>query len=70
MTDREMKELKESVKRIETALCGDESAGITGIVKKVFRHEKQITALQRIVWVLTGAVTTLSIVWTVFKEIL
>ena len=68
MTSKEAQDLKDMVRRIEVAICGDEAAGITGIIKKVVRHEKQITALQRLVWILTGAVTMLTVIWAVFKE--
>jgi len=33
-------QLEQSVKRIETAVCGDETAGITGLVKRVAKLEK------------------------------
>jgi len=39
----ELENIKISIKRIETAVCGDENAGIEGLAKKVSRHEKLLT---------------------------
>ncbi len=58
----------EKMNRVETALCGDEAAGITGIVKKVVRHEKKLAWMERMVWSIGGAVTLLTILWAVFSE--
>lgn len=57
MTGEEFIDLKQSVNRIETAILGDEAAGIEGMVKKVDRHEKMISSGQKIIWLVLGGGT-------------
>lgn len=42
-----LRQLRESNTRIETALMGDEKAGIEGVVKKLGRHDKYISNSKR-----------------------
>jgi hypothetical protein len=58
----------EKMNRIETALCGDEKAGITGVVPKLKRHEKKLLVIERAMWSIGGAVTLLTVLWAVFSE--
>jgi hypothetical protein len=58
----------EKMNRIEIALCGDEKAGITGVVPKVKRHEKKLAVIERAMWSIGGAVALLTVLWAVFSE--
>ena len=44
----EFNKLKESVARIELAVCGDHEMGNPGIVVKVQDHEKRIDTIERL----------------------
>lgn len=72
VTKKEFKELADSVKRIETALLGDEGMKITGMASKVEKHEKYVeSAKSRFAWA-TGASAgigfSLSAVWEYIKQ--
>ncbi len=58
----------EKMNRIETAVCGDEKAGITGVVPKVKQHEKRLNTIERVMWSIGGAVTLLTVIWAIFTE--
>lgn len=62
MNDKEFSDLKSMVERIYTAIVGDKDAGITGLAHKVDRHERQISALNKIVWMLAGAAMLVGII--------
>lgn len=68
MTNKETADLMVMIRRIETAILGDCEAGVEGMVKKVDRHEKQLQTIQRILWVGTGVVSVIALLWTLFKE--
>ena len=63
----ELQKLKESVERIELAICGDEKNGIEGIVKKVNKHDKQLTQIQRVSWGIAGAAFLVSLIASIYK---
>jgi hypothetical protein len=58
----------DKMNRIELAVCGDERAGVTGVVPKIKQHEKRLTVIERVMWSIGGAVTLLSILWAIFTE--
>lgn len=58
----------DKMNRIELAVCGDERAGVTGVVPKMKQHEKRLTVIERVMWSIGGAVTLLSILWAIFAE--
>lgn len=63
------KENNEMLRRIYLAVCGDEEAGIEGLVKKVERHDKQLNFLQRITWGFAGAFFVITLIYNVLKLI-
>ena len=69
MTPKEWNELKKMVQRIETAVLGDECAGIDGMVKRVDKHDRQLTNIQRIQWVSVGVVGVIAVGWEILKFI-
>lgn len=65
----ELKQIKDTLSRIEMGLFGDEKAGVTGIVNKVRTHEKKIQYIERIIYGAIGAGSIISILWAIFKEV-
>jgi chromosome segregation ATPase len=59
---KKAQQLKEMIQRVELGVCGDEDKGIEGLVKRVESHEKKIKAGEKIIWIVTGAITLISIV--------
>lgn len=69
MNQKEFDELTRMVRRIETALLGDAAAGITGVVNKINRHERQLVMIQHIMWVASGMAAIIGVLWVIFTEL-
>ena len=64
----EIQGIKDQLNRIETAICGDECRGIEGIVKRVDRHDKEIKVVQKLIWMISGGVFVISVLWQIFVK--
>jgi hypothetical protein len=60
--------IEKSVKRIETAVIGDEDAGIEGLAHRVLRHGKSIDGHTRLLWIGSGVIIFIAGIWEIFKE--
>jgi len=69
MTQKEYNELIKIIQRIETAVLGDECAGIEGIGKRVDKHDRQLSNIQRIQWISVGVVGVILVGWEILKFI-
>jgi hypothetical protein len=70
LSDDQFTKLQKSVERIELALIGDECAGIEGLIKRVERHEKSINNGQKIIWLVLGGGSVITIAWNILKDII
>lgn len=58
MTNREMlSDMHTKTNRMYNILLGDEQANVEGLVQKVSRHQKYISADKKLKWTLTGVLT-------------
>lgn len=66
MSSEELRDLQESVRNIETAICGDERHGIEGMANKVKRHDKAINAHNKIIYIGTGVALVIGVIFKYF----
>ena len=57
------RDLKEDVTRLNTAVIGDESAGVTGVCKRLGKVEHKIETVQDEVKCLKTVGSTLGVIW-------
>lgn len=69
-----------TMQRIETSVCGDDRSGIPGVFKRIDKNELNITEnrhniykinnkVNKAIWMLSGGITVILIIWAVFKEL-
>jgi hypothetical protein len=64
-----MAEMNQTLKNIEIALVGSDKIGLEGMVSRVNKHENSIQVMQKIIWVGTGCVGLIVVLWEVIKEL-
>jgi len=75
MSTQEIQDLKESIKRTEamtasmhTAIVGDKSMGIEGLVERVEHNERFRKYVQKGIWWGMGAASLVSFIFFTFKD--
>ncbi|MFA5301001.1 MAG: hypothetical protein WC389_22640 [Lutibacter sp.] len=66
---KEYEELKDMIKRIELAVCGDEKTGVEGLVRRVSRHDEKIRIGERIAWAFGGMIALISASLTIIAAL-
>jgi len=69
LMEKHLVAIKDSSRRVEIAILGDEEAGVEGLVKRVGRHEKAINTGRRILWSIFGGGAVIVFLWEIIKEI-
>lgn len=59
MNEARFAALESSVKRIESAICGDPEMKIKGIAQKVEDHDEYIESDRRLKWTISGAASAI-----------
>lgn len=70
MTPDEMTEMRDSVRRIEAGLFGDEKLDQVGLIGRVKSHGKRIARVERVMVYLTGAAMAVIAVYHIVVDLL
>ncbi|PAW76813.1 MAG: hypothetical protein B9S32_13830 [Verrucomicrobia bacterium Tous-C9LFEB] len=66
--EKKFNQLCERTERMERALMGDEGMEIKGIAFFTFDNRRRVARLERILWIGSGVVATVTAVYTFVKD--
>lgn len=70
MTPEEITEMRDSMRRIEAGLFGDEKLDQMGLIGRVRSHSKRLARLERVLLYVSGAAFAVVAIYHIFADVL
>jgi len=65
--DDRIEKIEKSLSRIETAILGDQCAGVEGLVNRVNTHDYKIKNIERMMWTVAGGAAVIIFIVEIWK---